>query len=279
MMLKNSKIHLPWGLFLVLLPFLATLATPAYSQAKKTSPPAAKSKTSKPATPDGGARKKKVEPSSESSEDGEAAQNARMGTAAEPEKKVAKEKPRKYFGISADLGYEATYGNGATLHLYPASLIDINAGVGYNTTGLKAGVGPALLLWFGQSVGMIVGASYVYSQGTSGQISLDANFTPEGSSAAEKIKATKKYKVSPAQIVGAYTGITFRATDAIRIDLKGCYNKVIAGNVVTFDDKIQYDKTIAPTNEDGFNKQFDSQASELVQAGGIGFSIGLQFLL
>lgn len=246
--------------------------------AKASAKPSSASKTSAQA----GQKKKKnsstiEDDSIESSPSSDSSLNERPA----PTKKAAPPPAKRaaFVGLSADLGYEATYGNGATLHLYPVSMIDLNAGVGYNTSGLKAGAGPGLIFWFTQSAGLLLGASYVYSQGTSGSISLDANFTPEGGGAPEKIKATKKYKVSPAQMIGSYAGMTFHLADAIRIDLRGCYNSVIAGNKVTFEDGIEYSKGIAPTNEDGFNKQFDDQASELVQSGGLGFSIGLQFLL
>ena len=183
-----------------------------------------------------------------------------------------------FAGVGVELGYESTYGNGAVFHLYPGSFFELQGGVGYNTTGFKAGGGPGLLLWFTPSVALIAGAAYIYSQGSSGTVSLDANFAPDGGGAAEKVKATKKYTVSPASMAGAWLGMTFGLSDSIRLDIKGCYNKVISGNKVTFDDKIQYSKDISATNEGAFNKQFDDQANDLVQAGGPGVAFGLQFL-
>lgn len=230
-------------------------------------------KAGEPAVPATGTR---PSPASQSNSQGTDSGGGTVKTAAQPSTAVP---ARKYIGLSAELGYEATYGNGAVLHLYPASFLEINGGVGYNSTGLKAGGGGGLLIWFGKSFGLLAGAAYVYSQGSSGTVSLDATFSPEGNATKEKIKASKGYKVSAAQMAGAWLGFTLGLSDSIRVDVKGCYNKVMAGNQVTFDDKIQYSKEISPTNEDAFNRQFDDQADDLVQAGGPGVAIGLQFLL
>ena len=254
------------------------ISTSAAAEVKKSTAQSLKGK-SKTGTQEVSKKKKPPADDPESDEDSPVSASNKTTETPSTQKKASETRKKAFIGISADLGYEATYGNGIAIHLYPASFLDLNLGAGYNTTGAKAGVGPGILLWFTQSAGMLFGASYVYSQGSSGKVSLDANFTPDGSTNTEKIKATKKYMVSSAQVVGAYAGMTFHLAQSIRVDLRGCYNKVVAGNKVTFDDKIEYDKTISPTNEDAFNKQFDSQASDLVQAGGLGFSIGLQFLL
>lgn len=182
-------------------------------------------------------------------------------------------------GIGVEAGWESPYGNGATFHMILADFLDLNGGVGYNNSGLKLGGGAHLLLAMSPAFSLRFGASLVRSQGRSGDVSLEAKFTPEGSSNSETIEATKDFEVSEAFMVSPSVGVKLNLGDTIALIAGGNYNVILSGNEVTFKDDVGFNKNIELTNKDDFDDEFDKEAKSLVQAGGLGFHVGLVILL
>ena len=185
------------------------------------------------------------------------------------------------FGVGLSLGSEASLGNGVSLHYLPLPIIDLEAGVGFNSSGLKTGIAATGLLSVHPQVNLAFGVVGAYSGGRSNAtVQLDnIKFTPEGAAIAENITATKTYSVSSAVFLGARLGAIYKLTSQLLLQGYGNYNLVFSGNEVTFDDGISFSPDVEVTNQDQFDQQFQERAKEDVAAGGLGFSIGIIYLL
>lgn len=182
-------------------------------------------------------------------------------------------------GFGVEGGWEAPYGNAAVFHLILNNFLDLNGGIGYNNSGLKIGGGAALLLNMTDSFALRFGGSLVRSQGRTGDVNLDAKFTPENSGASESIVASKSFTVSDALLADAVFGASFKLSDGFAIVGGGNYNVVLSGNEVTFEDETSYNKNIELTNGDEFDKEFEEEAKSVVTAGGLGFHVGIVILM
>jgi hypothetical protein len=182
-------------------------------------------------------------------------------------------------GVGVEAGWEAPYGNGATVHLILSDFIDLNGGIGYNNSGLKVGAGAHLLISMGSSFALRFGASLVNSQGRNGDVSLEAKFIPEGSSSAETVEASKDFEVSSAFMVAPSVGAKLQLGESLALIGGGNYNVILSGNEVTFKDDIRFNKNIELTNQDDFDGEFQDEAKDLVQAGGLGFYLGVMILM
>lgn len=186
--------------------------------------------------------------------------------------------PHLYFGLGLDLGWEAPYGNGISLHFTPSRFFGLNTGLGYNTTGVKLGGGAALIIPFNQSMGMDFTCNYTFSTGTDGVISLDAKFRPEDSSAPGPIIARKTYRLDASSLINIMVGGHYHLLRYLSLLGAIGYNLPIGGNTVTLDPAISFDKPVEATNTTEFDPQFDQEAQTILVAGGVSFSLGLRFL-
>jgi len=186
---------------------------------------------------------------------------------------------RGLFALGIQAGWEAPIGNALVLHMVPSTMLDLAAGVGYNTSGLKVGLTGRFLLPMSPTMGMQFGAGASYSAGTKDSVSLDAKFTPEGSNAEEDLVVTREYELSSALLANVLVGGHMMLTDTIRVSAELNYNIPLSGNEVTFLPGIRYDKPVEVANEEPFNEQFETKAQERVKSGGIGALIGLALFL
>lgn len=183
------------------------------------------------------------------------------------------------FAVGLNGGYEATYGNSVTFHYFPLSMLDINAGLGYNFSGPKIGAGSIYTLPMTKVIGLRGGASLVYSLGRTGEISLDAKFTPEDSDSDEDIEATKDFTIGYTIMSSFIFGGYYAWSKTIHFVCDLSYNFVLSGNEVTLKEGIQYNKSIEISNESSFDEEFDEKAKDKVYAGGPGISAGVRFFL
>ncbi len=182
----------------------------------------------------------------------------------------------KKFGVGINLGSNAVYGNSATFEYSPFENLEIQTGLGYNTTGFKVGLGSGFVLPI-SSFGLTSGFSIVHSNGTKDKVTLPAKFIPEGSSTEENVNVSKEFTLTPANYLSFYLGGFFDFIPSIRINGKVNYNKVISGNDVVFDGQAQYDKPIDATNETEVEADFDPKATKKLDINGLGFSVGIHF--
>jgi len=183
------------------------------------------------------------------------------------------------FGVGLQLGWEAPLGNAVLLHFLPSTNFGLFGGLGYNNSGLKFGAGSQLILPIGDSIGFQGGGAFVYSQGTTGSVTLDASFQPEGSSSRESLGASKDYELSSALMGSIFSGLYFKLSESIRLSGVLSYNLVLSGNEVSFGEEIRYDKQVEIINQSSFDEEFERNAESIVQAGGLGFSVGLTLML
>ena len=186
--------------------------------------------------------------------------------------------PRASSGIGITLGYEATLGNAVSYHWMPSKSFDVFGGVGYNSTGPKLGGGVVYVIYLSRSLGLRGGAALVGSTGGSGEVSIDAKFTPEGSGAQEDIEASKTYEVGSAGMINLLAGGFWALSKETHLVADATFNSVVFGNEVTLSEDIQFSKDVEATNHTSFERRFDNAAEEKAAAGGLGFNIGIRFL-
>jgi hypothetical protein len=196
-------------------------------------------------------------------------------------KRAPAPQPEKSFhpvGFGLDLGTNASFGNALKTFLKLGQYVDLQLGLGYNTTGGKIGLGTGVYLPVSQAFAsaMIAG---VYSRGVSDKVSIDAKFTPEGTTSEENVKAMRKVRVSDAQYISANIGGGYNFTDRFRIQLNVNYNKVLKGNQVEFEGSIEYDTPVESNNESQTDEQFRAKALEKLNINGVGISGGFAFFL
>ena len=179
-------------------------------------------------------------------------------------------------GMGLQLGSGATYGNGVVTNIDFRKIFRAQAGVGYNSTGPKAGIGGAAVLPISLLFGFDVGAAYGHSFGTKDQVSLQGRFTPEGSSQKESVEAIRKYRISPGNYYSFFVGGYFAVMKRVWIDAHVIYNKFVSGHEVEFYDTVSFDKPIEAINEDSMQSDFEKKARAKLNATGPGFSLGIQ---
>lgn len=180
-------------------------------------------------------------------------------------------------GIGLQLGSNATYGNGLVTNFDFFRFMRAQVGVGYNSTGAKAGVGGAVVLPFGRSFGLDAGGAYAHSFGVKDEVSLSARFTPDGSSQKESVDAIRKFRISPGNYYGVFIGGYFAILQNIWLDAHVVYNKYVSGHQVEFYDGVSYSKPIEATNEESVQAEFEKKAKEKLNGTGPGFTVGVQF--
>lgn len=198
--------------------------------------------------------------------------------AKKPQKKVIYRPSRPDMGLGFTLGYEATLGNAVSYHYMPKKYLEFFGGAGYNKSGVKIGGGGAFLWYLNRKLGLRSGAALVFSSGTSGEVAVDAQFTPENTNESEAIQASKTYDVSSAVMFNTLFGGFWAIAKDTHLIADVTYNAVLAGNEVTFSDDIQFSRDIEATNHSSFEKEFDEKAVDEAEAGGLGFNVGIRFL-
>jgi hypothetical protein len=179
-------------------------------------------------------------------------------------------------GLGLDVGSEAPYGNGVVFHWQAFEYSELNAGIGYNSTGAKVGIGHAFLFNITRTIGLSIGNTLAYSGGRDGEVEVDARFTPEGSDSDESMTATKSYELSPSVLFGFAVGPFWDLFKWLRLEAAVCYDVALTGNEVTLGKDVSYSEDVEVTNQDEFNDEFDDEAEKIVKAGGFGFLIGAQ---
>jgi hypothetical protein len=178
------------------------------------------------------------------------------------------------YGIGVNVGSEATYGNSLTFSWRAYSFGELDAGIGYNSTGTKIGFGNTFIFNPARYFGLTFGNALIYSGGTDGEVEVDAEFTPEGSSKKEKLTAVKSYELSPAILLGFAAGGYLDYWSFLRLSAKLTYNFPIWGNKVTTGDKIYYEPDVEVANAEEFDEEFEREAKKKVRAGGLGVQMG-----
>lgn len=191
--------------------------------------------------------------------------------------RAAKTQTPARFAVGIEFGTNATFGNGVKAIFSPVPFFGLQGGVGYNTTGLKAGLGGSLNLPISR-LGVFTSLAFVHSAGTEDKVTLPVKFIPEGSSSEEKMNGVRKVRVTPAKYYSPFAGISFRVAQAFGLTAQVNYNKVIKGNEVEFIGPMEYDQPVEPTNESTADEEFKAKAREKLNINGIGLSAGLQFL-
>ncbi|MCX6119423.1 MAG: hypothetical protein NT027_17940 [Proteobacteria bacterium] len=193
-----------------------------------------------------------------------------------PKKTSKSDDDLKYIGIGIDLGANATYGNALKVFVQPSQYLDLQVGIGYNTTGLKTGIGAVAYLPI-QRLHAFAGFAGVYSNGATTKVSLKAKFTPENSSSEEEIDAVRLVKVTPSQYLSPFVVARFLLTTSFRIVGQVNYNRVIKGHDVDFIGPIEYDASIEPTNESEADADFREKGRQKLSLEGLGCSLGIQY--
>ena len=183
---------------------------------------------------------------------------------------------RTTMGLGIGAGSGATYGNGIALNIDPWKYLRAQMGVGYNSTGFKAGLGGAALLPFGGRFAIDAGAAYVHSFGTKDEVSLPAKFTAQSGTSTESIKAVRKFRMTPGNYYSVFAGPSFGLLPQLLIEAHVNYNKVVSGHVIDFYDGVSYDRPIEASNEDVVQSEFEKKARDKLAVTGIGFSLGAQ---
>lgn len=181
-------------------------------------------------------------------------------------------------GVGIGLGSNATFGNALTVHLAPFSFFEARGGIGYNTTGGKFGAGAGLNLPIG-GLGVGLGAAFVRSGGNTGNVSVPAKFTPEGSSTTESVTAIRRFKVTPSSYYSIYADGHLNFAEALRLELAVNWNKVISGNEIEFTGPMEYSVPLEVQNEEDVQPKFETNARKKLDINGAGFSVGLQLRL
>lgn len=197
------------------------------------------------------------------------------GTKSSLKAKAANHSTRR-FGIGLEFGSNATYGNALVPHFNPFEYFDIQAGIGYNTTGMKVGAGAAIIIPIGR-FGLDGGGAFVHSNGTKDKVALSAKFTPEGSTTDENVTISKNFTITPANYVSGFGGMYFDIVPAFRVLGHVNFNKVLSGNETKFDGAVQYDTSVDATNDAEVETDFDPKASKKLDINGVGFSLGAQY--
>lgn len=187
-----------------------------------------------------------------------------------------------HLGVAFNIGYEASFGHSVTFHYWPLGYpdyLEFLGGIGYNSTGMKAGGGGALVLPMSDSYALRFGGAFVYSMGVTNQkVQVESKFTPEGGGNDETVIAERQYDLGAATLASFFVGLSIKLWDNLNLVGQGNYNVVLSGNEVTFKSGTKYNKNIEVTNDDEFNKEFEDEAAKKVVAGGLGGSGGLQIL-
>jgi hypothetical protein len=182
------------------------------------------------------------------------------------------------WSLGLELGSSSLFGNGITGGWRWFDLAQWDAGIGFNSSGIKIGIGHSFMLNFTRTIGMSAGAAFTYSTGHDGEVELEAQFTPDGSRTEETITATKSYSLTPAPLLGVQTGMYWDMERTYRFSAKLCYSVALSGNQVSMGKRTTYSKPVELANEDEFNGQFDRKAEDVVRAGGLGFALGAAIL-
>jgi len=193
--------------------------------------------------------------------------------------KVSKVKRKKYshrkLGVGVELGSNATYGNGVRADFEPVRYLSTEFGLGYNTTGFKAGMGILGLAPIGRFK-FGVGVAFAYSGGNSGKVSVEGQFTPDGGS-TEKITASRRYRMSSGQYASAGILGAFEFIPALWGHLRGSYNKLLRGHEVEFTGETSFDTPVEVTNEREMDEEFTVKAKEQMNITGFGVSVGVTY--
>lgn len=184
----------------------------------------------------------------------------------------------KKHAIGLDLGWEALFGNGIYYSYRPFDIIELSTGLGYTLSGVRFGVSPRIRFNIVPSIALFFATTYNFSTGSSSEVSVDAQFTPENATTSESLIATQKYTLSPVHALGFSLGSYFLITTSIRLTVQLGYNLPVAGNQVQLNEKILYNKSVEITNEDEFKEKLAKKSQELVKSGGISGSFGLSYL-
>jgi hypothetical protein len=248
-----------------------TSAFSANGRPRHTNPEDSTAKTGDDAT------KKEREERKDKADDDKGRSGSREGTTTKSSIKAkASSTGSKRFGIGLEFGSNATYGNALVPHFNPLEYLDIQGGIGYNTTGVKIGAGAAFILPMGR-FGLDGGGAFVHSNGVKDKVSLSAKFTPEGSKSDENVTVSKNFTITPANYISGFGGAFFDIVPAFRVLGHVNFNKVLSGNEVKFDGPVQYDTSVDASNDSEVEKDFDPKATKKLDIAGIGFSLGAQF--
>lgn len=180
--------------------------------------------------------------------------------------------------LGLEMGSSSLFGNGITGGWRWFDLLQWDAGIGFNSSGVKVGIGHSFMLNFTRTMGMSAGAAFIYSTGHDGEVELEAKFTPDGSRTEETITATKSYSLTPAPLIGVQTGVFWDLERTYRFSAKLCYSVALSGNQVSMGKRTTYSKPVEIANEEEFSTQFDRKAEDVVRAGGLGFALGAALL-
>lgn len=181
-------------------------------------------------------------------------------------------------GLGFNLGYESTYGQAVTFHWLLNKSLDLGAGLGFNSTGLKLGAGPTFHFYLSRSFGLRFGTALVYSGGAGGEVALDGKFKDETTGKEEDISVSKTYQVSSALMLNSLFGAFFAIDKFTHLIGDVTYNASLTGNEVTFDEDLQLSRDVVANNKDNAEKKFEEKALEKAEAGGLGFTVGIRFL-
>lgn len=199
-----------------------------------------------------------------------------------PERVIKRSKVRRHvsnLGVGVDVGSNAVFGNSLSAHYDPIHFLELRSGLGWNTSGVKIGVGTALNLPIAAGFGCLFGGGFVRSTGNLDKVSVPAKFTPEGSTSSEGVTAMKKFKIYPATYGAVFVGGYLNFAEALRLSLEVNWNKVVAGNTVEFIGATEFDHPIDVSNEIEMQSKFDAAAKKKLDTNGTGFSVGIQLRL
>jgi len=191
--------------------------------------------------------------------------------------KGSAESDERNMGLAITAGFGATYGNGVAINFDPLTLLRTQIGAGYNSTGFKSGCATAAVIRITDSLDLIAGAALAHSFGIKDEVSLPAKFTSEDSTSTEKIKAIRKFRMSPGNYYSIMAGPSYAILPQLFLDVQVNYNKVISGHNIDFEDTVSYDRPIEATNEDSVYQKFDKKARDKLAVTGLGFNAGVQF--
>jgi hypothetical protein len=188
-----------------------------------------------------------------------------------------KRQDERNMGLAIAAGSGATYGNGIAINFDPMNFLRTQLGVGYNSTGFKAGCGSIAVLRITDALDMVAGGAFVHSFGIKDEVSLPAKFTAEDGTSSENIKAIRKFRMSPGNYYSIMAGPSYAILPQLFLDAQINYNKVISGHQIDFTETVSYDRPIEANNETDVYGKFEKKAREKLSVNGIGFSAGVQF--
>lgn len=246
----------------------------AFAAANK-SPPKPKSKSSgETFGPASESRTKKDDPKRGDKEKDDKDSAHHQTKSAKPESKPASSNKR--FGIGLEFGSNATYGNALVPHAELIEYLDVQGGIGYNTTGLKMGIGASFIVPVSR-FGIDAGGAFVHSNGTKDKVALSGKFKPDGTESEENVTISKRFTLTPANYLSGFAGAFFDLAPAFRVLGHVNFNKLLSGNEIKFDGDTEYDQAIDANNETEVQADFDPKAKQKLDISGIGFSLGVQF--